>query len=74
MTPINASALFGPRVGRGRRSLPTPLRAFLCGSLAALAASALTFPNMAMAGEPTRVVVQAADLDLTDPRGVAHLG
>ncbi|GAA0653908.1 UrcA family protein [Brevundimonas lenta] len=72
MTPINASATFGPRAGRGRRSLPTPLLGFVGGALAALAASALTFPNMAMAQE-RRQVVRYADLDLTNPEGIASL-
>jgi UrcA family protein len=74
MTPINASALFGPRVGRGRRSLLAPLGAVLRGSLAALAVTTVAIPPVAMAGDLTRVVVRSADLDLTDPRDVAQLG
>jgi UrcA family protein len=73
MSPIDASALFGPRPNRGRRSLPAPLRAFLGGALAALAASALTFPNMASASEPKRVTVHYGDLDLTATPGIARL-
>jgi UrcA family protein len=73
MSPINASSIFGPRPNRGRRSLPLPLRAFLGGALAALAASALTFPDMASASEPTRVAVRYGDLDLTEARGVESL-
>jgi UrcA family protein len=73
MTPINASASYGPRIRRGRRSLPTPLLGFAGGALAALAASALTFPNMAMAQDTRREVVTYRDLDLTDPQGVAAL-
>lgn len=73
MSPINASAVFGPRIRRGRRPLPAPLRAFLGGAIAALAASAFTFPDMAMAGELKRVTVHYGDLDLTQSTGVARL-
>lgn len=73
MTPFNASAIFGPRNSRGRRSLPTPLLGFVGGALAAAAASALTFPGMSLAQDVRQTVVRYGDLDLTDPQGIAQL-